>query len=239
MSSRVQSRYHESGRQFSPRIWRGIYIVGKVLTAFLFRALEDFIYVFIRPFLPGTFFEASFWAGLHRGRDVFSLFLFLFIFLFYLGRYGQCGTPVGEVIHRGALFCWFLVLIIIGLPLALIGCILRVVAVSAGKRDFTFVRPRGAPLQPPSLADDEEMYHLLHFLSTPSPVRSGSFRSSPSLTGSARACCRAFRTITLRTQNIGFLPTVSPANGLATPMKRVRALLGTPPDPRPPHNGMS
>lgn len=157
VSSRVQSRYHESGRQFSPRIWRGIYIVGKVLTAFLFRALEDFIYVFIRPFLPG--------------------------------RYGQCGTPVGEVIHRGALFCWFLVLIIIGLPLALIGCILRVVAVSAGKRDFTFVRPRGAPLQPPSLADDEEI------------------------------------TITLRTQNIGFLPTVSPANGLATPMKRVRALL--------------
>jgi hypothetical protein len=55
VSSRVQSRYHASGRQFSPRIWRGIYIVGKVLTSFLFRALEDFIYVFIRPFLPGAF----------------------------------------------------------------------------------------------------------------------------------------------------------------------------------------
>jgi hypothetical protein len=147
----VQSRYHASGRQFSPRIWRGIYIVGKVLTSFLFRALEDFIYVFIRPFLPGALPH-------------------IFIFVYRLeppgsnsvsctGRYGQCGTPCGEVIHRGALFVWFLVLIIIGLPLALFGCILRVLAVSVGKKDFTFVRPRVGN-HPPKLADGEDMYAL-------------------------------------------------------------------------------
>lgn len=51
-------------------------------------------------------------------------------------------------------------LIIIGLPLALFGTILRVLAVMMGKKDFTFVRPRTAT-RVPSLQDEEDVYAIL------------------------------------------------------------------------------
>ncbi len=55
VSGALQRTFHSNSEQFSPAVCKGVYFVGKLMTSFLFRAIEDFIYVFIRPFLPGTY----------------------------------------------------------------------------------------------------------------------------------------------------------------------------------------
>jgi hypothetical protein len=105
-------------------------------------------------------------------------------------------------------------------PIALVlipfGILLRVIAVAAGKKDLTF-------LQPSAEASAASAYAPPH--PTLILVESTLCRADQGRQSCERRAQHPPSRVVLRTQNLGFIPHVSPVNGLAVPPKRAPAML--------------
>jgi hypothetical protein len=126
------------------------------------------------------------------------------------GRFGQMNSAPLEFLFRVVTGILSFLMVPIALILIPFGILLRATAVAAGKRDLTFVRP-------PDEAHEAAAYvlHSRNPLELALPIsRCGTNRSN-----------RPPSRVVLRTQNLGFIPHVSPVNGLAIPPKRAPAML--------------